>query len=310
MSPRQMRHVSKQRSTILFVVLGLILIVFGLNIPCSAGGLQILRDDVRADPPEPDDEPSDRSHHRHKKRDKWDDYCDDEYDDPVEQFFADVEMGFAITKFCIKAASSPLWLPRQEVGDDGSIRGFFSRYPYQNHGSGQMMFEEFTSTPRNWSARFRSDYSTDCDDLSRIGGRLLLSTSSRWGIDTEMNYLQERLPADRWDHLWMGDCNVVYRFAQSERSQWRVGVGFNWLDDPVQTDYGFNLTYGFDFFPCKPLVFSSEIDWGTLGSAGAFHFRTTAGVLIKDLETFIGYEYRDIGSFQFNGLIAGLQVWF
>ena len=28
------------------------------------------------------------------------------------------------------------------------------------------------------------------------------------------------------------------------------------------------------------------------------------------VESYVGYEYRDIDSFQFNGLIAGIRVWF
>ena len=118
------------------------------------------------------------------------------------------------------------------------------------------------------------------------------------------------LPSDRYDHLWVGDCNLVYRFAQSPRSQWRAGLGFNWLDDHIETDYGFNFTYGFDFYPVQPLILSTEIDWGTLGRAGAFHFRTTVGVILHRVETYVGYEYRDIGSFQFNGLIGGVRLWF
>jgi hypothetical protein len=204
--------------------------------------------------------------------------------------------------------SSPFWWPRAVIGDDGSFEGVFPAYPYVT-GCGYMT-DDWTGQPRRWAARLRSDYADEFDDLSRVGGHLLLSTASRWGIDTETNYLRERLPGGTHDHLWLGDCNIVYRFAQSPGSQWRAGLGFNWLDDPADTNFGVNFTYGFDFYPIKPLVLSTEIDWGTLGSAEAFHFRTTAGVLIRRLETYVGYEYRDIDRFQFNGLIAGVRVWF
>ena len=59
----------------------------------------------------------------------------------------------------------------------------------------------------------------------------------------------------------------MFRFAQSPRSQWRAGIGFNWLDDPIDTNFGFNFTYGFDLFPRRPWVLSTELDWGTLGEA-------------------------------------------
>jgi hypothetical protein len=47
----------------------------------------------------------------------------------------------------------------------------------------------------------------------------------------------------------------------------RTGLGFNWLDDPIDTNFGFNFTYGADLFPRRPWVLSATIDWGTLGEA-------------------------------------------
>ena len=206
-------------------------------------------------------------------------------------------------------ATSPFWLPRYAIDDQEAKDVAFLRFPYQ-HGDGYMLVNEWDDNARFWSVRLRSDYAEDFDDLSRISGHMLLSTTSRWGIDVEMNYLQERLPDDQRDHLWLYDCNLVYRFAQSKRSQWRTGLGVNWLTDNIGTEYGLNFTYGFDFYPRKPFVLSTELDWGTLGNAQAFHFRTTAGAVIYGIESYVGYEYRDIDSFQFNGLIAGVRVWF
>ncbi len=92
--------------------------------------------------------------------------------------------------------------------------------------------------------------------------------------------------------------------------QWRAGLGFNWLDDEQATDFGFNFTYGVDVFPVRPLVLSAELDWGTLGSADLFHFRTTAGMIVWHVEVYTGYEYRDIDRTQTSALIGGVRVWF
>jgi len=208
----------------------------------------------------------------------------------------------------------------------------FPRYPYQRI-NGYMMSDSWPATigdsmgnpagpdplnynlwptkPRRWSARVRADYGDSFDDdITRIGGHLLVSTSSRWGLDTEMSYLQESLPAGGEDHLWMGDCNIVYRFCQSERRQWRAGVGFNWLDDRFDSDCGFNFTLGADFYPKRPWIVSGTIDWGTLGHAEFFKFRSTAGVILYGMETYGGVEYYDIGTSQISSLIAGVRVWF
>ena len=163
---------------------------------------------------------------------------------------------------------------------------------------------------RRWGAHVRADYADEFADLTGVGGQFILETTSRWGFDASYQYLGERLPGGGFDHLSLGDGNVVYRFAQSPRAQMRMGIGVNWLDDATRTDCGFNFTYGGDFFPRKPWVVSAAIDWGTLGHAGLFRFRTTVGVVVNRFETYVGYEYLDIGSTQGNFLIGGVGVWF
>ena len=262
------------------------------------GLLSTVLEDVRQ---RPSPESSSRQHGRNDNdrndNDHFHFFFHSHGDDDLDTFWA-----FVLT--------SPIWAPHAAVGDDFSVPAYFPRFPYQEDTYGYMMPGSCDSPQRRWSARLRAEYSDNFDDLQRIGGHLLLSTSSRWGLDTEMNYLKENLPGVADDRLWLGDCNIVFRFAQSERMQWRTGAGFNWLDDPDDTDFGFNFTYGVDFFPQRPWVVSATIDWGTLGHAGLFRFRTTTGVVFHGLESYVGYEYLDIGRSQTNSLIAGVRFWF
>jgi hypothetical protein len=175
---------------------------------------------------------------------------------------------------------------------------------------GSLITLSLDPSARRWGGQFRADYANEFDNLTGIGGQLILETTSRWGVDTSAQYLRERIPGDGLDHLMLGDCNLVYRFAQSPRAQMRMGLGANWLNDSTRTDLGCNFTYGGDFFPCKPWVLSSAIDWGTLGHAGLFRFRTTAGVIFNRFESYVGYEYLDVGTTQGNFLIGGVRVWF
>lgn len=216
------------------------------------------------------------------------------------------------------AVTSPIWLPINIVEDGRGLQSYFPRFPY-DHTPGYIIYDyspemdnatQAGRRPRRWAGRMRFDYCDDFDDLQRVGYHLLLATSSRFGIETEMNYLQEQFSDAPHDRIWLGDCNAIYRFAQNERMQWRVGLGFNWLDDDVRTDFGFNFTYGMDYFPRRPWVISSTIDWGNIGSAELFRFRVTGGVIIHGIEGFVGYEYFDLDRSQFGGLIAGLRVWF
>jgi hypothetical protein len=166
------------------------------------------------------------------------------------------------------------------------------------------------SPPQTWAGRFRVEYANSFDGLYRIGGHLLVSNKAGWGIDSDVSFLEERLPSGAHDQLWIGDCNLTYRFSQHEAEMWRIGVGVNWLDDPVDTDYGVNFTLGYDSFPFDPVVISSTIDWGRLGNAELFRFRASAGIIIHRLETYVGYEYLDIATTQTNSLMTGVRVWF
>ncbi len=245
----------------------------------------------------------------------------------------------SLATFCVTmsfwAATSPLWFPVAATNDDLRLDAHFQRFPYQvTQGSvvrpydlpgGAPAYAKLTEELddrmhrlrigllppqlRRWSARVSAEYAGELDDLERIGGRLLVNTASRFGVDTEMSHLEEQLPEGRTDRLWLGDGNLIFRFAQSDWSEWRMGVGFNWLDDRQRTDYGFNFTYGVDFFPRRPWVVSLDIDWGKLGRAGLFRGRATAGVVVWGMEPYIGYEYLDIGRTQCNSIVAGVRAW-
>jgi len=260
--------------------------------------------------------------------------CDDDSESvDVELLGAAILVGGAIF---VTGVTSPVWVPHTITEDDFARPGYFAHCPYQN-GYGYMSFAPITCEDqikpelweeyggdidcipspnqvpvgaKTWAARFRVDYTDDFHDMQKIGGHLLLSTSSRFGLDTEMSFFEERRSDGGRDQLWLGDCNLIWRFAQSERTQWRAGVGFNWLDDPIDTNFGFNFTYGVDFFPADPFVASAELDWGTLGHASLFHFRTTVGVVVHGMEAYTGYEYYDIDHTQINSLIGGVRIWF
>jgi len=205
----------------------------------------------------------------------------------------------------VAAAAAPFLGPHAIVGDDFSVTRSFARFPYDGDSGYMSLYGG-----KGWAAQFSSDYATEFNDLDQVGGRLRIDTLSRWGIDTDMKYFQESVPAAARDSLWLGDCNITYRFAQGENMQWRTGLGFNWMDDADKSDFGFNFTYGFDWFPRRPWVVSAEIDWGTLGHSGLFHFRGTVGAMLNRLEAYTGYEYYDFDDVQTNMLIGGVRIWF
>lgn len=216
----------------------------------------------------------------------------------------------SIGPFLGMVLASPWWGPHVALDDSFADEALFPRYPYQDGTSGALSFDSHPPAgSRPWGGRFTAEYGTDLSGLTRIGGHYLIDTRSRFGIDTEFNSWREERPLGD-DAMWTGDFNVVYRFAQSERVQFRSGLGANWLEDHGRGELGFNFTYGVDLYPAQPWVLSSTIDAGTLGDAGTFHVRSTAGVLLKNLEFFGGFDYRRIGSADLPGLITGIRLSF
>jgi len=218
----------------------------------------------------------------------------------------------------LAVVAAPFCLPRSAIDDESFEPGRFDRYPFYDCNPGLMRVDRddcdgpdplISTKAYHWLVRFRTEYTESFDDLSRTGGQLLWDTSSRWGIDTQFDNLRESRDLQPDDDLWIGDANWVYRFAQSPRVQMRTGIGFNWLKDDSKSDFGFNFTYGGDFFVKKPLVVSTEIDWGLLGNANLFRGRVTTGIAWHRCELYTGYEHLKIGSMELNGLVAGIRLW-
>jgi hypothetical protein len=291
--------------------IGLVIVALPLQLAAD-GNLASMRREVRVPAPRPASPPSrdpapepehSHSHHHHSSGYSSDPFEDD--DDGTLLLLA----GIAV----ITVASSPIWAPMSMTADDNSDDGYFARYPYRHGQPGHMMFDDedgFPTSPRDWSSRVSLEYGTDFDDISRTGGRFLLSTVSRFDMDVEWNAYREDLVGGGVDEVFTGDANLVFRFAQNKYMQWRTGLGIAWFDDGAGTDTGFNFTYGADFFPCRPLVVSGAIDWGTLGEEERFHGRITAGVLLERVEFFVGYDFLKVGSTEIEGPTIGMQVWF
>ena len=166
--------------------------------PVSGQGmLDQLRQDVRESSPErPASEPSssnsDRSRCRHHG---WSNY---DHDVDMSGIY---QLGFF-------AVLSPFWAPHAVLDDDFSVSRSFLQFPYEDE-LGYMTLD----SGKRLSAQFSSDYATEFNDLDQIGGRLLVDTAARWGVDTEMKYFQETVPRATRDSLWLGDCNLTFRFA-------------------------------------------------------------------------------------------------
>jgi hypothetical protein len=220
------------------------------------------------------------------------------------------------------AVAFPFVGPHALLEDDFGIDGFFARYPYADGRIGYLWTDqhegEFASPEtrpppaarRTWAIRLSLEDGNDFRGLNRLGTQAVLDTTSRFGVRTNWNYLNESLGGGRSDETVLGDVNLTFRFAQNEIVRFYAGLGFRLMTDRQDTHFGFNFTYGIDVFPVKPLVLSSSFDVGSLGSAAVFNVRATAGVVHRGWEVFGGYDFLRIGSVNLQGPVAGLRLWF
>jgi len=265
-------------------------LLVGPAFPSDAGELSDARRSVRESGEEdPEEKP--------RKRRRRDDDCEEE-----TRFSIVLGRAFGL------ALTSPFWGPHVFLEDDLSDHHAIVPRPYDDAPFARQHESRDDPNPPLFG-RIQWQGLTDFGDLSAFEGQALIETPWRLGIDTTFGRWQEDLPAGD-DQLWLGDFNIVYRFAESEDIHFRSGIGMNWLNDAVGSDTGFNFTYGIDYYPRRPWVVSTTFDLGTLGEAGLFHNQTTIGLVWDRFEVFTGYEFYSIGEGDLHGWINGVRIRF
>ncbi|MCO6046116.1 hypothetical protein NG895_19625 [Aeoliella sp. ICT_H6.2] len=185
----------------------------------------------------------------------------------------------------------------------------FAPYPYALGADGFML----TTTPgcgHGWSGRIQVEGGSDFDAIDRTGLSFLIEGQGGLGIDFDWDSYSEDLPGGGQDEVHVGEFDVLYRFAETDQTLLRAGLGAAWFGDRYDTDFGINFTLKADFAPCDPVVLSGEIDLGTLGDAEHLHLSGTAGVMLNRCEIYGGYDYRRIGEVEIQGPMVGLRFWF
>jgi hypothetical protein len=223
-----------------------------------------------------------------------------------------LELGFLAAGI---ALTSPVWIPRSLIEDDTAhMAGYFPEHPYEQP-RGYMIISPDTLPDNTWwlahshSLRSTVEYGTDFAEQELLGAKFLWEHSNRFGADARFVQLRDSTTQGDND-IWFGDANVLFRFAQHEKWQFRGGMGMNWFSENARADLGVNFTYGVDWYPVRPVIMSTELDLGTLGKGHLFHLQTTCGVNWHRLEGYIGYDYTDIGTAQYNFFLCGVRGWF
>ncbi|MFT3878062.1 MAG: hypothetical protein QM703_00200 [Gemmatales bacterium] len=231
-------------------------------------------------------------------------------DDPeVSLFFA--KLGFYVV-------TSPFTIPPAILCDHYDTPATFVAYPYAENWKGLMQFGMESHkiddvVPITWenlmSLRASVEEGNNFNGINRLGVTFLVDTMTRFGISGKVNFYEEKT-ATTLDQLTIGDLNLLFRFAQSERAQYHAGVGIRFLNDRQQTDTGVNFVYGFDCFPIKPVSLGMQFEFGTLGNAWVYQATGRIGLVWKFSEVYAGYDYFHIGSQVLQGPMVGLRIWF
>lgn len=215
--------------------------------------------------------------------------------------------------------TSPFTIPVALVGDDYRLNAVFIAYPYAEKWDGLMQrgrgeTVDGVHTPYSWdrllSVRAAAEAGTDFSGVNRLGLSFLVDTMTRFGIGGSVQFFEEDKRALETDRLAIGDINALFRFAQSQRWQYRAGIGMRFMDDKNRTDLGINFVYGWEWFPKEPYTFSAQLEAGTLGNATVFRATGRMGLVWKHAEAYAGYDYLRIGSTDLQGPMIGLRLWF
>jgi hypothetical protein len=229
--------------------------------------------------------------------------------------------GGAFAKLLLDIAALPISVPNWLLKDNGGGDRFL-HYPYADGYGGFLQKECWPDNddgPRSkdeelpmryWSFRIGVEDGNDFQGMNRVGIRATVDTETRFGIQSNWNYLYESLGGGLHDQTLLGDSALTARFAQNDWIYFYAGLGARILTDPHTTDGGFNFVYGFDSFPKKPWVLSGLFDTGNVGSAWIWHGRATIGAAYKHFEVFTGYDFMRIGSVNVQGPLIGLRLWF
>lgn len=140
----------------------------------------------------------------------------------------------------------------------------------------------------------------------------------RVGIETSHFFSLDR-PAKVG--LYHGDVHFVIAPILRPRAVWWIGVGGVWVDrqlpleDHHEGGSGLSGTTSLDLFPLRPFVLSARVDAGriakgSLDGAVVLRGRATAGVMLRRLELYAGYEGKLLGDQVLRGPVLGLRTWF
>jgi hypothetical protein len=110
-----------------------------------------------------------------------------------------------------------------------------------------------------------------------------------------------------------GTTHLSYRFAQSQRFDFRTGLGMRMFTlDALRL--GFDLMYAVDSYIAQNVVLRIELHMGSLTQAFVGQARSTLGVMFGPAELYAGYDHTSYisegSTARLGGPVLGVRAWF
>jgi hypothetical protein len=217
-------------------------------------------------------------------------------------FSADLYRGLGIALIC------PYYFPYDSWDAGYSVSMYFSPYPYylKNKGYLKDQKEDFS---KSWVYDIDNEYKIFRNENFGMGLNFDIRNRSRIEFQGEVNYISDLSVNGKIDKMYLGNANILFRFAQNQYLLMRSGLGVNAFLSK-EDSYHLFYSYSVDVYPIKPLYCSARIDLGLIGRTSFFRLRTGIGLLHKRLEVNGGVEMYHIGRDSLIGFYMGAKLYF
>lgn len=273
----------------------------GATAPLLAEEGQLDQFEKKLDSPETASKPSPKPSPREEKEDRYTSHnssTDCVGDDLASSFF-----GCLLFELMIKPiALGPFYIPHLALEDSFDRTPHYARFPFADDSDGHE-----NENGKLYSLRVGSAFQWINPKTHGVRGDVSLKTSHRFGLDASFTRYEERLQEENRT-LSFGEVVPTYAFAQSERCDFRAGVGYQWVDGVRYSDR-LKLMYAAHFF-LKPLQIGMDSGVGILNGRPLWEVSPGIGLHWSRIEWRAAYRWRIISDETISGPEVGIAIWF
>jgi hypothetical protein len=142
-----------------------------------------------------------------------------------------------------------------------------------------------------------------------IGGHASISAFT---LRTDWSRFIEERSDGSHSTLNIGTIDAELAIVSKPYAQLHIGLGAIISHDSYGTEGGAVFVSHVGIYPIRPVIIDGLFSYGAVGDASTdvVTARGNIGVVYQRYECYAGWQYQRIGSFSFDGPLAGLRLWF